>query len=125
MGCQNPIYLKDYESRDLVEYINQSFELATELFTDDEETVPMDLTGYVGRGAISSKDRTLVVPFTYSIVGNLITASLTVQQVQALTPETPYYYDHGADLYSGPTIVYTLPIFAGIIVFNQSASRAV
>jgi hypothetical protein len=106
MDC-GPEFLRKPIIQNVEAMNNVLFTLAFELWKDAANTIPYDMTGYVGRGGLQLKNTPTgpVIPFTAIVITNsviinvptLITATLDKSTVETLLTRQPYIFDVSFD----------------------------
>jgi hypothetical protein len=121
-GCSDTIILKKPIHKDFQASGNVSLEIATDLWEDQEETIPLDLIGWTARGSIGRRDGNTVNELQEMTVVIAMDADETVvygvvskSNVEDLPQLTPLVYDIACDRTSDG---YSFTVIEGNLIFN-------
>lgn len=124
MGC-GPLFLRKPTIQDLEAMGNDLLTISDNLWTNQTHTVPYDLIGYVGRGALKNKNTGEVFahPFVVVITQDSticnVTGTIAKAYIETLPVATPFIYDISVDSgVSGDSFT----VITGIITFREYAS---
>lgn len=120
--CSSLIGLKEGINKDFLASSNVSFELAVLLWADKAKTIPFDLTGYHGRGAIGVRNGanvTELMPMTVTIAMDsqytLIYGVVTKANIETLPTLKPLVYDMTVET---DDLSFSFTLIWGNLIFN-------